>query len=107
MKFCIECGSKMLPINGAYPKFCGNCGHAVGAQMLAKEVVEETANEDEDFDIQSLQFDLQVGDEDTIIKADSILGTSDSVNNMGKRSNKIKNLDSLRSRMKQNDRQDA
>ena len=108
MKFCIQCGSKLLPVNGAYPKFCGNCGHAVGAQMLAKEVVEETTQEEDmDFNIQSLQFDLQKSDEDVIIKADSILGTSDSVSSASKRSNKIKDLDSLRSRMRQNDRQDA
>ena len=36
MKFCTECGSKVMPSNGAYPKFCGECGHAFGVSKAKK-----------------------------------------------------------------------
>jgi DNA-directed RNA polymerase subunit M/transcription elongation factor TFIIS len=106
MKFCIQCGSKLLPMNGAYPKFCGNCGHAVGAQILAKEDTVEKVDKEDDFEIDALQFDLQV-EEDVAIKAENLLGTSDSVSQASRRTNNIRGLDQLRKRMRQNDTQDA
>ena len=106
MKFCIQCGSKLLPMNGAYPKFCGNCGHAVGAQILAKEDTVEKVDKEDDFEVDTLQFDLQV-EEDVAIKAENLLGTSDSVSQASRRTNNIRSLDQLRQRMRQNDTQDA
>lgn len=106
MKFCIHCGSKLLPMNGVYPKFCGNCGHAVGAQILAKENIVEKIDKEDDFEVDALQFDLQV-EEDVAIKAENLLGTSDSVSQASRRTNNVKGLEQLRQRMRQNEIQDA
>jgi DNA-directed RNA polymerase subunit M/transcription elongation factor TFIIS len=106
MKFCIQCGSKLLPVNGAYPKFCGNCGHAVGAQILAKKDTVKKIEKEDDFEVDALQFDLQV-EEDVAIKAENLLGTSDSVSQASRRTNNITSLEQLRQRMKQNNTQDA
>ena len=106
MKFCIQCGSKLLPVNGAYAKFCGNCGHAVGAQILAKKDTVKKIEKEDDFEVDALQFDLQV-EEDVAIKAENLLGTSDSVSQASRRTNNITSLEQLRQRMKQNNTQDA
>jgi hypothetical protein len=101
MKFCTDCGSKVNPSNGTYPKFCAECGNAFGVKNIKKVVYEEPEEIDE-MSLQSLDFSFS-SEEESILKIENLMGSSE--NSDSKKLNRAKSfasIEELRTRMKQN-----
>ena len=105
MKFCTECGSKIKPSNGVYPKFCAECGHAFGVKEKKKAAIEEVEDE-QDIYIQSLDFDFD-SEEESVLKIENVMGSSDSSNKNLNRKKSFASIDELRARMKENSIKEA
>ena len=101
MKFCTDCGSKVKPSNGSYPKFCAECGNAFGVKTIKKEVFEE-ADEVDEFSLSSLDFDFW-NEDDSVLKIENVIGSSESGEPKKiSRKTSFASIDELRVRMKQN-----
>ena len=100
MKFCGNCGHKIIASDGRVVKFCPECGTNLsgGVASSSSQVVEVEASDD--FNVSGEDFYIE-GSNETKVTFDSIASSQSTGENLPKRANSS-SLEDLQAKMKSN-----
>jgi len=100
MKFCGDCGHKIIASDGRVVKFCPECGTSLSGEVASASSQTAEVEVSEDFDISAEDFYIE-GSNETKMTFDSIASSESTGSKLPKRKNSS-SLEDLNAKMKSN-----